>query len=200
MSKLLVNIRGCNGSGKSTIPISMMDDPDMYIVEKPYKGKSKRILTVFPSYGWVALGSYLNKTGGLDTFPNNTFIQKVMWYALKKYPEYDILMEGIIASTIRSTYIDLFQKVEKKYKDRKVVVIHFSTPPEVCIERVKRRNGGKLFREDLVHQKWGMVNRGIPHFKSAGFIVKSIDNSNTNKDCMLKKFLKLTEKLKCKGE
>ena len=27
--KFLINIRGCNGSGKSTIPLSMMDDPDL---------------------------------------------------------------------------------------------------------------------------------------------------------------------------
>ena len=65
MSKrMLVNIRGCNGSGKSTIPMSMIDDPDMFVQELlGSDGKKISALTIFPSYGWVALGTYFNKTG-----------------------------------------------------------------------------------------------------------------------------------------
>ena len=69
MSRILVNIRGCNGAGKSTIPMSMMSDPKMFVQELKYSdGKRMGSFTVFPSYGWIALGTYFNKTGGLMVF------------------------------------------------------------------------------------------------------------------------------------
>ena len=80
---IIVNLRGTNGSGKSSIPMSMLDDPEMYVVEKPYKGKLRKIATVFPSYGWIAMGTYFNKTGGIDTFPDVTLMRKSFWYLLK---------------------------------------------------------------------------------------------------------------------
>lgn len=195
MSKLLVNIRGCNGSGKSTIPISMMDDPDMYIVEKPYNGKSKRILTVFPSYGWVALGSYFNKTGGLDTFPNNKFTKKVLKYCIRHYPEYDILMEGIIASTIYSTYRDLFKSIEKRYSVTPVV-INFIPPLDIAINRIYQRNCGKPINEDAVENKWNTVKRNHFKFKDDGFISLIVDTNLCKKQEMLGNFLDVIDEIK----
>lgn len=196
MSKLIVNIRGCNGSGKSTIPIGMLDDPYMKTVYKHIPGRKSKIgiATVFPSYGWVALGTYFNKTGGMDCLPNNEVIRKTFWYVLKKYPEYDILMEGVIASTISSTYINLFKEAEEKYPERKVVVLSFNTPVDVCLERIYKRNGGKPIKEAAVIQKWGMVQRAAKKFKDAGFSTINIDNSGTPKDRMLSRFLKVVEK------
>lgn len=192
--KLIVNIRGCNGAGKSTIPMSMLDDPEMYVVTKPYKGKDKGILTVFPTYGWVALGTYKNKTGGLDVFPNNELTHKAFWYALKKFPEYDILMEGVIASTIRSTYVNLFNEAKEKYPERQVLIVNFIPPLEVCLERVQLRNGGKAINESAVEQKWKIINRNVQKFKDEGFISLRVDNSKCSKDKMLKNFLKLVDK------
>lgn len=195
MCKLLVNIRGTNGSGKSTVPIKMMNDPDKYTIEKKIEGrkKPKTILTVFPTYGWVALGSYENKTGGLDVIPSNKTTRKILWYALKKFPEYDILMEGIIASTIRSTYIKIFHEIEREF-DRKVIVLSFTPPVDICIKRVKQRNGCVKVDEKAIESKWKIVKRNVEHFKAEGFISISVDNSNTKLDFMLHNFLKLMEK------
>lgn len=196
MNKLIVNIRGCNGSGKSTIPMGMMDDPYMKVIYKYIPGRKSKIgiATVFPSYGWVALGTYFNKTGGMDCLPNNEVIQKAFWYVLKKYPDYDLLLEGVIASTISSTYINLFKEAEERYPNRKVVVLSFNTPVEVCLERIYKRNGGKPIKEDAVILKWNMVQRAAKKFKDAGFSTVKIDNSSTAKDRMLPKFLKVAEK------
>lgn len=192
--RLLVNIRGCNGAGKSTIPMSMLDDPKMFIVSKPYQGKEKEVLTVFPTYGWVALGTYKTKTGGLDKFPNNELTQKVLWYALKKFPEYDILMEGVIASTVRSTYVNLFHEVERKYPERTVMILNLITPLDVCLQRIQLRNGGKSIKEEAVANKHKIVLRNIEKFKDEGFLSLGIDPSNTPKDKVLKKFLKIVDK------
>ena len=196
MSRLLINIRGCNGSGKSTIPMSMMDDPDMYVIEKPYKGKCKKILTVFPTYRWIALGTYFNKTGGLDVFPNNELTQKALWYALKKFPEYNIMMEGVIASTIKSTYINLFHDVEEKYPDTKIIIMNFVPPLEVCLNRIQKRNGGKPIKEEAVRNKWKIVNRNVQAFKNEGFVSIRVDTSKISKGDMLRTFEEKIEKYK----
>ncbi len=193
-NRLLVNIRGCNGAGKSTIPMSMMNDPEMYVVSKPYKGKDKKILTVFPTYKWVALGTYFNKTGGMDCLPNKELKQKALWYALKKFPEYNILMEGVIDSTIFSTYAELFKEVEEKYSNVKVIIMNFLPPFAVCLERVYQRNDGKPIKEDQVLHKYKIVERNLKKFKDEGFISLKIDTSKVRKENMLKCFLKTIEK------
>lgn len=192
---MLVNIRGCNGAGKSTIPMSMMDDPEMYVHEiKGSDGKRMSAITVFPTYGWVALGTYFNKTGGMDTLRDNWTTRMTLYAALDGFPEYNVLMEGIMASTIRSTYIDLFHEVEEYYDDLKVLVISLLPPVEVAISRVYSRNGGKPIQEDAVRGKWETVARNVSAFREAGFTSVRVDSSKVPKDKMLKAFLKTVRK------
>lgn len=196
MSKrMLVNIRGCNGAGKSTIPMSMMDDPDMFVQELiGSDGKKISALTVFPSYGWVALGTYFNKTGGLDTLKNNEITHMTLYAALDLFPEYDVLMEGIMASTIRSTYIDLFHEIEDTYKGLKVLIISLLPPVEIAISRVYKRNGGKPIKEDAVRGKWETVERNAKYFADAGFDSIRVNSDKVKKSQMLSAFLKTVEK------
>ena len=175
--KYLINIRGCNGSGKSTIPLSMKDDPQMFVVEKPYKGKQRKLLTIFPTYGWIALGSYHNKCGGLDGYADTDMIKKGLWYALKHYPEYHILMEGVIPSTVYSTYERLFLEVQQAYPERKVIVMNLLPPVEECLKRIQKRNGGKPIKEDLVRSKWSTVAKNADKFAEAGILSLKWDNS-----------------------
>lgn len=195
MSRVLVNIRGCNGAGKSTIPMSMMDDPDMYVQEILGSDKKKlSAITVFPSYGWVALGTYFNKTGGMDTLKDNWTTRITLYAALDGFPEYNVLMEGIMASTIRSTYIDLFHEVEEHYPDLKVLIISLLPPVEVAISRVYSRNGGKPIKEEAVRGKWETVARNVLAFREAGFDSIRVDSSKVKKDNMLKAFLRTVRK------
>lgn len=192
---MLVNIRGCNGAGKSTIPMSMMDDPAMYVHEiKGSDGKRMSAITVFPTYGWVALGTYFNKTGGMDTLRDNWTTRMTLYAALDGFPEYNVLMEGIMASTIRSTYIDLFHEVEEYYDGLKVMIISLLPPVEIAISRVYSRNGGKPIQEDAVRGKWETVARNVSAFREAGFTSVRVDSSKVPKDRMLKAFLKTVRK------
>lgn len=199
MSRVLVNIRGCNGSGKSTIPLSMMSDPSMYVHEITGSDR-KRIsaITVFPTYGWVALGTYFNKTGGMDTLRNNDTTRMTLYAALDGFPDYNVLMEGIMASTIRSTYIDLFHEVEDYYTSRgeklKVIILSLLPPVEVAISRVYSRNGGKPIQEEAVRGKWETVSRNVKAFREAGFTSVRVDSSRVTKDRMLSAFLKTVRK------
>ena len=194
--RTLVNIRGCNGAGKSTIPMSMMDDPEMYVHEiRGSDGKRMSAITVFPTYGWVALGTYFNKTGGMDTLRDNWTTRMTLYAALDGFPEYNVLMEGIMASTIRSTYIDLFQEVQDYYGDDLTIMIISLLPPvEVAISRVYSRNGGKPINEEAVRGKWETVARNVAAFREAGFISLKVNSAKVPKEKMLSAFLKTVRK------
>ena len=175
--------------------MSMMDDPDMFVQELVGSdGKKISALTVFPTYGWVALGTYFNKTGGLDTLKNNEVTRMTLYAALDLFPEYDVLMEGIMASTIRSTYIDLFHEVERNYKRLKVLIISLLPPVEIAIERVYSRNGGKPIKEDAVRGKWNTVERNARYFAEAGFDSIRVNSAKVKRSQMLPAFLKTVEK------
>lgn len=177
--------------------MSMMDDPDMYVQEVTGSdGKKIGAVTVFPSYGWVALGTYFNKTGGMDGLKNNWCTRATLLFALELYPEYDILMEGIMASTIRSTYIDLFHDIEDYYGDDspQVIVLSLLPPVDTAIRRVYKRNGGKPIQEEAIRGKWATVERNVSAFADAGFISIRVDSSRVKKNRMLKAFLKTVEK------
>ncbi len=192
--KLLVNIRGCNGAGKSTIPMSMMDDPNMFVEELKYSdGKRIGAITVFPSYGWVALGTYFNKTGGLDGIRNMECTKVTLYAALGLYPEYDIIMEGILCSTVFSSYSDMFNEVEE-LTDRQIMVLSLLPPLEVCLERIQKRNGGKPIKEDLVAGKRESVARSHERFKQEGFTCIRVDSSRVPKEQMLNSFFKTVNK------
>ena len=167
----------------------------MYVHEiKGSDGKRMSAITVFPTYGWVALGTYFNKTGGMDTLRDNWTTRMTLYAALDGFPEYNVLMEGIMASTIRSTYIDLFHEVEEYYDGLKVLIISLLPPVEVAISRVYSRNGGKPIQEDAVRGKWETVARNVSAFREAGFTSVRVDSSKVPKNKMLKAFLKTVRK------
>lgn len=192
--KLLVNIRGCNGAGKSTLPMSMLSDPGMYVEELKYSdGKRISSFTVFPSYGWIALGTYFNKTGGLDGIRNMECVKTTLYAALGMYPDYDIIMEGILCSTVFSSYSDLFHIIENQ-TDRQVMILSLLPPLEVCLERIQSRNGGKPIKEDLVAGKRASVARSHEKFKQEGFTCVKVDSSRVPKERMLNAFFKTINK------
>ena len=174
--------------------MSMMDDPNMWvhtIVDDT--GKKLSAITVFPTYGWVALGTYFNKTGGMDTLKNNLITKLTLQVALKEFQDFNILMEGIMASTIRSTYVDLFHEVEKSWPIR-VIVLNLLPPVEVAISRVYSRNGGKPVNEDAIRGKWETVAKNAKVFSDEGFISIRVDSSKVRKENMLRAFFKTVRK------
>lgn len=195
-NNLLVNIRGCNGSGKSTIPLSMLNT-DEYSFEVIWRiqGKERVIATVFPSYEYIALGHYHSKCGGMDSMKTTDEIKtavKVLWNL-----NYNILMEGIMASTVRQTYIDLFTHTNEVQDTKRNIVIYNLLPPlEVCLQRIQARNGGKPIKEELVLSKWKTVNNNVQHFKNAGFKSISVSNEDIDQDKTLDWFFEQLEQLK----
>ena len=118
-----------------------------------------------------------------------------LYVALDGFPEYNVLMEGIMASTIRSTYIDLFHEVQEYYGDDLTIIILSLLPPvEVAISRVYSRNGGKPIQEEAVRGKWETVARNVSAFREAGFISLKVNSAKVPKERMLSAFLKTVRK------
>lgn len=176
--------------------MAMMDvDPEFEVI-KLGVGKNGKpcapAITVFHKLKWIALGTYFNKTGGMDTYGTNEDTKQALKYALSRYPDYDIVMEGVIASTIKSTYAKLFNSL--KEQGHQILIMAFLPPLEVCLGRIQQRNGGKAIKEDLVASKWRSVNTGVDYFRNEGLNVVRIDTSKCSKNSMLKNFLKTVDK------
>ena len=189
----LVNIRGTNGSGKTTIPRMLISrSKRVKLVDVPFEG-TNAVLTVLEDLKWVLVGKYSNRNGGLDTIKSTSAIKNTVRVAVNDYPGYNIIMEGILCSTVVSTYVELFQELQSD--DLEVVILGLTTPPEVCIERVYERNGGKTFNEVLVYNKYKSVMRGLGKFKAAGFKLWRVDNSKYTPEEFTRKFLKMVSKV-----
>lgn len=177
--RLLINIRGCNGSGKSTPLLQMKEaDPNMYEVSVNSDGRNPK-LTVFPKFKVVALGHYHAKCGGMDTLKNNEETRQALFRALDDpfFQEYDIIAEGVISSTVYSTYTELFQELEQRYEGLNVLIINISTPLDICLKRIQSRNGGKPIKEEQVYAKRNGVLRNHNKFKEDGLYSVRYDNT-----------------------
>ena len=96
-----------------------------------------------------------------------------------------------MASTIRSTYIDLFHEVQEYYGDDLIIIVLSLLPPvEVAISRVYSRNGGKPINEEAVRGKWETVARNVSAFGEAGFTSITLNTAKIPKERMLRVFLK----------
>lgn len=190
-NRLLVNIRGCNGSGKSTIPMMMRDsDPNTFEIDWYINSRTKVLATVFPKYNFLALGSYKNgvNCGGLDTFKltqHTISALNLLWCM-----PYNIMLEGIMASTVRQTYIDLFTSCNHNSElKRKIIMFNILPPLQVCLNRIQIRNGGKPVKEDQVNSKWKTVKNNVKHFSDVGFLSIEVSNENVSKENTIKWFL-----------
>lgn len=191
--KALVQIRGCNGSGKSTIPMSMLDDPDVSVVSMNKQNGKAPYITLFPTYGWIALGKYDTSCGGMDGYKNNADTKMVLDRVLAEYPRYDILMEGVIASTVYSTWLNWFKEFEEAFNGslpkRQIIILNLLPPVQVCLDRIQVRNGGKPIDEKAVESKWRTVERNHYKFLEEGFTSIRLNTAKAKKKQMLGKFI-----------
>lgn len=188
-TKKLVNVRGTNGSGKSTIPFSMLAaDPKSFELTYAFENRERVIATVFPTLGWLALGSYRTACGGLDSYKTTeqTFDSiRLLWDL-----PFNILMEGVISSTVRGSYLDFFKSVNGEMENPRDIIIFTLLPPfETCLARIQVRNGGKAIKQDQVLSKYRTIERNVQHFKDAGLDSRSGDNSTITKEETLNWFL-----------
>jgi hypothetical protein len=168
---VIFEIRGTNGSGKSTVPFKLQSlDPDAFIL----KGKSELgqiKITVLPSFRTLVAGDYPTgkAVGGCDRISGSELIEATIVAAAgyqEAFPSlFDrILFEGIMTSTSNTRYI---RTLKTQLEDRfDYVVAWCNTPLEICIKRVANRSSG-VFNEKLVEGKFSQTQNQIKPFKEA---------------------------------
>lgn len=147
----LYYIKGCNGSGKSTVPSYLAStDPQAYVVTH----NGKILLTVCPSYDLICVGKYdHSKSKGVDSLTDTE--QMMMAVEITEQPDYaefDVIFEGIIPATILNTWVERLDRPA-----RKLWTLFIDTPLDVCLSRVDTRNGGQEYDRDLVASKWNRI-------------------------------------------
>lgn len=188
----LVNIRGANGAGKSTIPLEMLrTDPNCFEITSLVGGKLRIIATVFPRYNFLSVGHYHCKTGGTDMLPS----QDIMKTAIKSLWElnYNIIVEGSQISTIIYPYIEFFSTVNNSLSKRDIIIYNLVPPVEDCIQRVYKRSQKQSFNEDRLRSKWNSIKKNVETYRKAGFKSLEIDNSGIPIENILSEFFKRIE-------
>lgn len=182
--KMVISIRGCRGSGKSTIPMSMLEtDSDAFEVTWKYTARPRVVATVSPKYGFIMLGKYQSKLHGLDSIGESPAVRdaiEAFWNS-----SYHLLMEG--STTARSPYIDMFNEFNKNYTHRKVIIYNLFPSIDECLSRI-----GLADSIDVQHQ-WKAHYRNVKHFKKAGFLVIHTDNENISSKQALNHFFNALE-------
>lgn len=163
--KVFFEVRGTNGSGKSTVPfIVQSGDPEAFHAIEAHPEFGTLILTCSPNARTIFVGNYPTgkAVGGCDTIPGANNIEAHLRFANRLLEEradvFDkVFFEGIMTSTSNSRYTK-FLVEELEVPQDQIAVGWCNTPLEVCIERIYGRTG-KEFKHDLVEGKHDQLSR-----------------------------------------
>lgn len=183
---LVVQIKGSNGSGKTAIVRQMISKSNSVVDVEGSDGKVYAV--VMEDLGWVAMGRYPDggKSGGCDTMPTIQSIKDAISDVRRDYPLYDVVFEGMMISTIKSTFYDFLLGME----GISPVFVILNAEVECCLERISNRVAGgrsSLKNRDKVIDKCKRVMRHAKTYDQQ--YVRYIDVDNVPLDGMLDEFM-----------
>lgn len=135
----VIQIKGSNGSGKTTIakqlielsnnPVELKDDEGVYA-------------TYMDDIGYAILGAYpeTSKMGGCDNMKSVARIKAALLKTVDYCIEGDVwvVFEGMMISTIKSTFYDYLLELRESHDIEPMFVI-LRTDVDSCVERIKGR-------------------------------------------------------------
>lgn len=182
---MIINIRGTNGSGKTHLARQLIaPDPtpvDLNWYQAPTKKDPERKLRV---EGWghpgetLAIGSYRQGCGGMDTIPSFEIQQMAIICAQQlPVPPQDVVCEGVLASTVAGSWLDFFKKCAPERGP--ILIAYLDTPLELCLERITARQiaakgEAREIKIDLVKNKIKAIEATRAKFKEAGIMTVTI--------------------------
>lgn len=181
MKKRIINIRGANGSGKTTVLRNLAQnyelDCEVILVGV---ADHKPIPVTFCNSSKIAIvGDYSKEsnnctTSGCDRIKTQSAAKEVLDCLLRAPSVEVVLFEGIIVSTIYEPW-KLWAE-----KHGGMTWAFLDTPLDVCLERIQKRNGGKEIKEDLVAGKVNTITRVREKAEADKLHVVTIDHKNAN--------------------
>jgi len=190
---VIINIRGTNGSGKTTLARTLLHPNaapvDLVWYDDPTKKDPKRRSSVegwgFPGH-FLAVGSYRQGCGGMDTIPSFELQQKAVLRAATDLPSppKHVVCEGVLASTVAGSWLNFFSGFNRG----EVLVAYLDTPLELCLERIKGRQekAGKVrdIKVDLVKDKIKAILATRAKFEAAGIATVLLRHDRAQQDLM----------------
>ena len=148
---MIINIRGTNGSGKTHLARQLIGPDAMPIDLVQYPSPTKRepdrqrwVEGWGTPGGFLAIGSYRQDCGGMDTLPSFEVQQQAVEFAALNsmrtgHPEH-IVCEGVLASTVAGSWLEFFKKCYYSTDNRvQPIIAYLDTPLELCLERITAR-------------------------------------------------------------
>lgn len=183
---MIINLRGTNGSGKSTVAKGLMkglEPNNVGLVEyKTPAGRPAHVMgTRVPDLDLIVVGKYTTACGGCDTIKTQDLCKEAVKAASKLAS--NVFFEGILASTLFSGYLALSQELKKARKGG-LVWCYLDTPLEKCLQRIQQRNGGKAINEQLVADKVRAIEATRIKAEAAGETVKVIRHGQALKQIL----------------
>lgn len=195
---MIINIRGTNGSGKTTLARALIGpNPqpiDLVQYQKQVKSgfKQKWVEAYGQPGGFLAIGSYKQGCGGMDTIPSFDLQQKAIATAYdwaknghplpEPHPEH-IVAEGVLASTVFGSWGKFFSGFNKA----EVLIAYLDTPLEVCLERIRARQiaakgEAREIKKDQVADKIKAIQATKERFNKAGFLTATLRHDQAEAD------------------
>ena len=184
---MIINIRGTNGSGKTHLARQLIGENatpvDLVTYPSPTKRDPNRVKHV---EGWgvpnnfLAVGSYRQGCGGMDTIPSFDLQQQAVRVAEEwrkggkpmagDGPEY-VVCEGVLASTVAGSWLEFFSNMKIGGTD--ILIAYLDTPLELCLERIRQRQiaakgEAREIKVDQVAAKVKAINATMRRFESTG--------------------------------
>jgi predicted ABC-type ATPase len=169
-----INVRGCNGSGKTTVVRSLLAaalDVKVESFDVPsHKPIPVTVATlkappaVCRNVKIAIIGDY-TKDGctGLDRIKT----QAASKYVIEKaadIPDVEVVVfEGVLVSTIYGPWLEWSRKMGSR-----MLWAFLDTPIEECLARIQNRNGGKPIKEEQVRAKHLTISRVQDKARAAG--------------------------------
>ena len=179
----VIQIRGSNGAGKTTIAREVVKRNNLEIQSINVNGRETFISTN-KDHSIVVLGRYDKKTGGCDLYANTEHVKStIMWVIVNLKPRL-IIFEGMIYSLSYKFASEMSNFVKKYNYD--YVALSLYTDPEVVLERIYKRNGGKSINEQLVLDKIKFVSNSHIKLVNNGYNSKMINTTNIKLEDMYK--------------
>lgn len=165
MSNMVIDIRGTHGSGKSTIPLQLIqhyEPREIYGHPLTYEGKSGVLGYHIEELNTYILGRYETACGGCDGIKTQTEIKKRVETLL---PFGHVLLEGILVA-------HTFGPWEQFARGRNWHFCFLDTDLDTCIARVnarrERRGVGLLEDPHNIVRDWHRIRSLEPQFREAG--------------------------------
>lgn len=199
---MIINIRGTNGSGKTHLARQLIGPDaspiDLVTYPSPTKKEPNRTRCV---EGWgnadfLAIGSYKQGCGGMDTIPSFDLQQEAVLAATRwkksrrpivgDAPEH-VVCEGVLASTVAGSWLEFFTNM--KTNGHAVLIAYLDTPLELCLERITARQiaakgEAREIKVDLVADKIKAINATRAKFDAAGIRTVSLRHDRAHDDLM----------------